>query len=164
VGLANSRWPRWVVASFAKHVHAAAEVAEVPLVVELLDDRSKEFLSSRIKAEATISGPRIQELSAGLWRIQVTVFVVISSDRQTDANAYDHLDVAGVFLQALAQCVEVKEYGISNPDPAHVGYLDPRTGQGDEIDLQNLRPGEKDQQSHTVLEVDYLGYFSQGDN
>lgn len=158
---ANSKWARWVQASIAKHLHAAAAAVQLPLVVEFLDDRSTAWRAAEYKAEVTISGPNTRELSYNFHRVEAAVFIVISSNKQKDANAYKHLDFAGAMQNALDKCIEVKEYDLNVVSPATVGFLTPRTGDTANIPIDNLKPGDSDQLIHSVIEARYLGHFTQ---
>ena len=157
----NPKWPRWVHASISKHLHAAAALVELPLVVEFLDDRSVDWRKAHYKAEVTIAGPHTRELSKGFFRVWVDVFVVLSSNKQTDTNAFKHLDHAGAIETALDRCIEVRKYDVGEVSPALVGILTPRTEDGDSISIDNLKPGDSDQLIHTVIEARYLGFFSE---
>ena len=157
--MADARLARWVFGSVAKHLHDAAEAISLPLVVEFLDDRSQTWIDAPAKAEVTISGPATREISSGLFRVWVTVTCIVSSDKQTEENAYDHLDRAGAIQAALFQCITVKQYEPGVDDPETVGFLTPRDAPSDVIDVANLKPGENDHISNSVITARLSGYF-----
>ena len=158
---ANPKWARWIYATMAKYLGGVAEQNDFGLVIEALQERTTTQKRSTHKAEATIYGPHTRELSQGYHRINVEVFIVVSSDRQSQPNGYNHMDITGALQNALDQCIEVKEYEPGNLAPAHVGYLTPSTEANDEITLENLKPADTDQLLHSVLTAKYQGFFTQ---
>lgn len=159
---ATAKWNRWVFASMAKHLKTAASAAQLPLVVETLDDRTKEFIDSAHKCEVTITGPHTRELSPKLHRIWVEVFVVITSNLGgTNGNAGVHRDKCGAIHSALDRSIEVRQYEENNPAPALVGCLSPRHGTGDAITDSQLRATDTDKQVTSVIEARFEGLFTQ---
>lgn len=160
--MVDAKLTRYIFGSVAKHLHDAADAASLPLIVEFLDDRAEPWLSAPNRAEVTISGPATREISSGVYRVWVTVTVVISSDRQTDVNAYNHLDYAGAMQAALDQCITVKNYDVGEDSPETIGFLTPRNRPNDAIPVDNLKPGETDQFNHSVITARLGGYFLEG--
>lgn len=151
----NPNWHRWIYASVADHLHAAAAAAGLPLVVEMLDTRSPTWETATSKAEAVISGPITAEKSKGLYLVVVDVFVIITSDRTS--NDYDHIDHAGAIANALDQCILVKDYGATGL--VDVGELRPMNTES--VDVIHLKPTAKDTQVHSTVGVRHLGYFTE---
>lgn len=161
--MANASWPRWVFASVANHLHDAADTADVTFVVEHLDDRSETWKNAAVRAEATIAGPHIKQLSADVWRVVVDVLIIVATHRQTDTNAYNHLDAVGEFVYALDQCIEVKEYAPGNVvSPDSVGLLTPTRDRNKSITADHLKPGHADQIFTTMIQAQFTGQFSEG--
>lgn len=158
--IASSRLlQRWVQASIAKHLHAAATEVNLQLVVEFLDTRSTEFKNAAIKAEATISGPSVRLLSPGFRRVQTSVVVIVTSIPAIDTAAYSHMDACGRIQEALDQCVVVRKYAENEPSPEEVGVVEPRNDQPVAVSAVHIKPSVSDQTLHSVLEGLYVGYF-----
>ena len=155
----NSLLQRWVLASVAKHLHAAAAEINLPLVVEFLDTRSTAFKSAALKAEATITGPGVREFSPGFIRVQTGVFIKVTSVPALDTNAWSHADAVGRLQKALTECIMVKKYAEDEPSPDEVYVLEPRTDQPVAVAVTNLTPGTADQLLHSVIKGQHIGYI-----
>jgi hypothetical protein len=152
----NQNWPRWIRASVSTHLKTyAANSPALPLVIEGLDDRPTAFINAPNKAEATIVGPHVRELSQGYFRVQVDVAVVITSE--LGKNAFDHADHVGKIQNALDRSIEVREYG--NPSPAKVGCLRPRSGKDDAIHADSSKQTDPDKFSSSIVTARLIGYF-----
>lgn len=151
---------RWVYASIAKHLHAAATTASLPLVVEVLDTPPDTWKEAKHRAEVIISGPSTREISKGLRRVQVSIFCVVSSFKQV-TNAYDHLDKVGALANALDRCIEVRDYDVGNDAPALIGELKPRAEDTDRIRVDHIKPTESDNRTHSVIEANLVGFFTE---
>jgi hypothetical protein len=156
MGAVNPRWHRWIFASIAKHLHAAADGQSLPLVVEMLDKRDEAWKTAVHKTEATISGPATRGVG-GEFEVVVDVTIILTSDL-TD-NDYDHLDYAGEMASALDQCILVMDYGATGL--VEIGKLKPSTDPGEAIRVTNLKPAEKDTQLHSVITARLSGYFEE---
>lgn len=157
MGAVNPSWHRWVYASVADHLHTAATASSLPLVVEFLDKRGATWKAASVRAEATISGPVTKEISSGLHRVWVDVFITLASER--DANDYDHIDLAGAIANALDQCILVKDYG--DTGLVDVGSIKPRADSGDSIEVTHLKPAEDDDHIYTTISARYFGLFTE---
>lgn len=157
----NASWPRWIMASIAKHLHDAAYVAELPLVVEFLDRRDETWMGATHKAEVTISGPATREVSTGLYRVWVNVFVVLTSNLSD--NDYDHVTHAGAIANALDRCIVIKDYGNEAGDTGllDIGTITPRNEGADTVKVTHLKPAAKDTQLHSTIEVRFFGLFTE---
>lgn len=156
MGAVNPSWHRWVFASVAKHLHVAIDPS-VELVVEFLDKRSVAWTGATTKAEATISGPATKEISPGLHRIWVDIFVKVTTNM--GANNYPHLDAVGTVAEALDNCIICKDYGETGL--VEIGILHNRPESGETVKVTNLTPTEKDTQIHSTISARFLGYFAE---
>lgn len=155
MGAPDPKWPRYITASIADVLHNKATAISLPLVVEGLNTRTRDWTSKPNKAEANIFGPNIRALSADVHYITVDLFIVISSFAQN--NDYNHLDLGGQMLTAVDQVINVKTLGeVTEND---VGCLHPLSGPQDQITLQLLRAADSDQILHSVINARYHGYF-----
>lgn len=153
----NQLWHRWIYASVAKHLHAAATADGLPLIVEFLDKRGETWEAAASKAEATITGPMTKEVCSGLHRIWVDVFITLTS--HLSSNNYVHIDHAGAMAEALDQCVTCKDYGATGL--VTIGFLHPKPEQTETIKVVHLKPMAKDTQIHSTIQAKFLGYFSE---
>lgn len=147
----NEKIHRWAFASFAKHVKDAAELANLPMVVELLDTRSDAWKESRHRGETHLVGPHVNEESKNWFRVEMGIFVTVSSHLHT--NAYTHLNKVGEVAKALSQCVLVKTYG-EDVESELV-----RMTQQDEVRVTHIKPTLPDAINHSVIEAKYLGFY-----
>lgn len=106
---ANPNWPRWVFASIAKHLKAAATTATYPVMVEGLDDRSEQFLTQKLRTEIRINGPFFQQ-RPGEWFMWVDANVLITANMD-GPHPYELTRAAGVFLEAITTPIQVWNYG-----------------------------------------------------
>jgi hypothetical protein len=153
----NKLLQRWVLASVAKHLHAAAAEINLPLHVEFLDTRSAAFKSAPLKAEATIIGPATRHLSPGFTHVVCAVFVKVSSVPALDTNAWGHSDAVGRLQSALHECIMVKKYAVGEASPDEVFVLEHRPDQP--VNVTNLTPSVTDQLLHSVINAEYRGYI-----
>lgn len=158
---ANPNWPRWVKASFARHLRAVGAALDLPAIIEGLDDRDTSQRQAQEKTEITIHGYSSSELN-GEHEITTAVTVLVAVNKQRNANAYTVQDIAGAYVTALDQCIEVKQYQPGNDTPALVGILTPRNDGGNKIVAEEVKPTTGEQLTHVVITALYTGFFSSG--
>jgi len=151
----DARWHRWIYASVAKHLHANSP--SINLVVEFLNERTTTWEIASPRAEAVISGPMSKEISAGLHRMWVDVFLTLTSNRSNDD--YDHVGHSGVLANALDQCILVRDYG--DTGLLEISILKPIRDTGQTIAVQHVRPGAKDNEIHSTIQSRYYGLFEE---
>jgi hypothetical protein len=84
----------------------------LPVLVEGLEERTKTFMDATDRVEVRITGPFMEELSKGFWRLYVDVSVLILSRYDGGLkNAYDLYRFAGVLADAMETDVEVWNFG-----------------------------------------------------
>lgn len=155
----NRKWHRWIYASVADHVHAAAS-GNFPLLVDFLDKADDTYKAATCKAQCTITGPRTREISRKMFRVHIDVFIVVTSDRAPSGGTdYVHIDKVGLMAETLDQCIRCVTYGEASED--EFGVLRPRSETGDEINPTHLRPAEKDTQIHSTIEARFIGFFKE---
>jgi hypothetical protein len=153
----DARWHRWVYASIAKHLHAIATTASIDLVVEFLDERTAAWQSASPRAEVIITGPMSKEISKGLHRVWVDVFITLTSDRSS--NDYIHIGHSGTLANALDQCILVRDYG--DTGVLDVSVLNPIRDLGRTVAVQHVRPSEKDATIHSTIQSRFYGLFAE---
>jgi len=152
----DARWHRWVYASVAKHLHDACS-GSIDLVVEFLDKRTTVWKNASPRAEAVITGPATREISKGLHRAWVDVFVTLTSVRSADD--YDHVGHSGTIANALDQCILVKDYGATGLE--EITVLHPIRDLGQSVDVRPMPVSEKDEQIHTVIQSRFYGLIAE---
>ena len=153
----DARWHRWVYASVAKHLHAICTPASIDLVVEFLDKRTGAWMAASPRAEATISGPMSKEISKGLHRLWVDVFIKLTSTR--GSNDYAHIGHAGTLANALDQCILVRDYGATGL--LDISVLNPIRDSGQTVAVQHVTPSEKDEEIHSTIQARFYGLFAE---
>lgn len=141
----------------AKHLHTICAAASIDLVVEFLDKRTSVWKAASPRAEAMISGPLSKEVSKGLYRVWVDVFLTLTSNR--GANDYVHVGHAGTLANALDQCVVVRDYGETGL--LDISTLTPSREPGQTVAVQHVRPSEKDGEIHSTIQSRFYGLFSE---
>lgn len=153
----DARWHRWVYASVANHLHTVCTSAGINLVVEFLDERTSAWKNASPRAEAIITGPMSKEVSKGLHRIWVDVFVTLTSNRSS--NDYAHVGHAGTLANALDQCILVKDYG--GTGLLDISVLNPIRDTGRTVAVQHVRPSAQDGEIHSTIQSRFYGLFAE---
>jgi len=153
----DARWHRYIYASVAKHLHDIADPIPIDLVVEFLDTRTASWQSASPRAEAVITGPMSKEVSKGLHRIWVDVFITLTSDRST--NDYVHIGHSGTLANALDQCILVRDYG--DTGLLDISVLNPIRDDARTVAVQHVTPSEKDEAIHSTIQSRFYGLFAE---
>lgn len=141
---ANPHWGRWIKASVGKYLKQVATTADVPSIMEGLDDRSPQFMEAEDRVEIRVNGPFTNELSAGYYRVHVDVNVLINSAMgNSTKSAYVLDDLLGVFHNAMDGALAVYRFGTGpDDDQSLLGCLTPRSGKSDKDDIRTLHFGQ----------------------
>jgi hypothetical protein len=137
---ANPNWARWVFASVATYLKEVAADAEIPVLIEGLDERTTEFLNVTDRCEVRITGPFTQELSHDYFRVEVIVNVLFVSRYEEQKNQYAAIQKTGMFQEAMDGPIAVYKYGSLPGDDEHamVGCLSPAQGRNDAIRVMHF--------------------------
>ena len=132
---ANPNWARWVFASVASYLKQVALEAELPVVVEGLDERSTDFMEATDRCEIRITGPFTREASHNYFYVEVVANVLFVSRYEEQKNQYAIMQKIGVFHEAMDGAIAVYKYGREPGDDEHalVGCLSPFQGRNDAI-------------------------------
>ena len=132
---ANPNWARWVFASVTSYLKEVAADAEIPVLVEGLDERTTEFMTATDRCEIRITGPFTQEISHDYFRVEVIVNVLFVSRYEEQKNQYAIMQKIGVFHEAMDGSIAVYKYGSLPGDDQHalVGCLSPIQGRHNAI-------------------------------
>lgn len=145
--MAHKDWARWIFASVADYLKQIAVARNLPVLIEHLDERTEAFMAATDHAEVRITGPFVQEMSKGYYRIHVVVNVLLTSRYDGDLkNAYNVLKHAGAFQEAMDSPIGVWNFGgepgdYVEGDPetqVFLGCLTPRSGRNDEVRVLNF--------------------------
>jgi len=101
----NQDWPRWTVASIAKHFNANR--GDYPLYIEG-DDRDTNEL--RIFRELRFDGPFIKNPSRGLYYLDIEVNILIQAHMDPE-DLYAGLKAVGIFATAFTNVIKAYRYG-----------------------------------------------------
>lgn len=166
----NENWTRWIFASVAKALKETATDNGIPVLVEHFDERSSAFMEATDRAEIRITGPFIQELSQGYYRILVDVNVLLTSRYDgTAKNAYTIHQYAGIFQAAMGNEIGVWNYGGEEGDydpndsntQLFLGCLKPRAGNNDSIRVFHFGQTDKtDKLKQSAVDARYVMYLS----
>jgi hypothetical protein len=132
---ANPNWARWVFASVTSYLKEVAADAEIPVLVEGLDERTTEFMTATDRCEIRITGPFTQEISHDYFRVEVIVNVLFVSRYEEQKNQYAIMQKIGVFHEAMDGSIAVYKHGSLPGDDQHalVGCLSPIQGRHNAI-------------------------------
>jgi hypothetical protein len=109
--------------------------AEIPVLVEGLDERTTEFMTATDRCEIRITGPFTKEVSHNYFQIEVLVNVLFVSRYEEQKNQYAIMQKIGVFHEAMDGSIAVYKYGSLPGDDQHalVGCLSPIQGRHNAI-------------------------------
>jgi len=132
---ANPNWVRWVFASVATYLKEVAKQANIPVLVEGLDERTDALMKATDRCEVRISGPFSRELSHNYFRLEVDVNVLFYTRLEESKNRYGILKIIGDFQEAMDSNIPVCKCGDEPGDDetASIGCLAPRNGRNDSI-------------------------------
>lgn len=169
--MANPNWARWIFASVGYHLKQASTGTGAAILVEHLDERTEAFMQAADRAEIRITGPFVQELSKGCYRLWVDANVLLTSRYDgAKKNANDIIKFAGVFQAAMDLPIPVWNYGNEADDwkdgqpdtQVHIGCLLPRPGKNESIKLFHFGQTDKtDKLKQTVVDARYVMYIDE---
>lgn len=157
----NPNWARWVYASLAKHLKDAATAAGITSLVELVEDRSEEFMETPDRVEIRINGPFIREESKDYWRIEAFANTHITV--QPGTPPYRLHEIGGVMQAALDSRIEVRRYGTGpDDDQGLLGCLSPNLlSPKDSVKLFHFgHVNETDRVQQAAVDCKYAMYLS----
>lgn len=107
----DPRWTRWIFSSVAQYVKSVADDNDLPLLVEGVEDRLSSKIRETTHAEVRVNGPLLKEISAGYWRLYVSINILIQDYMDASHNAYDLFRHCGVFAEALSDVIPITKCG-----------------------------------------------------
>jgi len=162
---ANPNWARWIFASLAHHLKEVATDANLPVIVEGLDDRADAFMQATDRLEIRINGPYTNELSKGYHRVLVDANVLLSSRYDgAQKNGYSHLKFIGLFNEAMDMVIPVFKFGLEPGDDenSQIGCLSPRPGKNEAIRVLHFGQIEKtDHVKQSAVDARFIMYLNE---
>jgi hypothetical protein len=161
---ANANWARWIHASIGKYMKDVAASANVPVLVEGIDDRDDTFMSAPDRVEVRVNGPFSQELSAGYHRLYVDVNILVNSMMgEANKNAYKLDEILGVFHNAMDGALATYRFGTGpENDSSLLGCLTPRPGKSDSIRVIHFgQISTTDRLKQGMVDARYVMYLNE---
>ena len=162
---ANPNWARWLFASIDKILRQVATDANLPVIVEGIDDITDSFTEATDRAEIRISGPFTKEFP-GEYRIQMDINVILTSRFDgAQKNRHAILTNAGLFHEKMDGVLKVYKYGSNvGDDSSYLGCLIPRSGKNDSIRVMHfgqVDPIATDKLKQSVIDARYEMFLSE---
>mgnify|MGYP000358183439 CR=1 FL=1 len=160
---ANPNWARWVFASVATYLKQVAIDADLPAIVEGLDDRPQDFMEATARAEIRINGPDSQEISHGYYQLLVMANVLITCRYDDTKGAYDLDHFLGLYQEAMDQIPLFKlGSGLDDDRLVQLGCLSPGPSRNDRIRVFRFGQIEKtDKVKQALIDVRYFTEISE---
>ena len=154
-------WTRWCFASVATLFKGIAKDANIPALVEGLDERMTDFMEAPNRVEIRMSGPFTKELSKDYYELGVDVNLLLTSRYEVNGNQYDILKAAGVFHAAMYDPIPILKYGDQEgDDQSLVGCMLLRDGKNDAVRVFHF--GQTDQtvrQKQVMIDARFVTYL-----
>lgn len=160
---ANPNWVRWIFASLAHYLKEVATDANLPAIVEGLDDRDDAFMHATDRVEIRINGPFTQEQSRGYHRVLVDANVLLSSRYDDSKNGYALHKFLGLFHEAMDMVIPVFKFGLEpGDDESQIGCLSPRAGKNDSVRVIHFGQIEKtDRLKQSMVDARFIMYLNE---
>ena len=157
----DPNWARWAFASVATLKKQLAQQANIPALVEGLDERTTAYMEAPARVEIRMSGPFTRELSIDYHEVSVDINLLFTSRYEINANQYDIIQIVGQFHAALDGPLSVTRLGAQpGDDGSFVGCLLPRTGRNDAVRIFHFgQTDQTDRQKQVMIDARYVGYF-----
>lgn len=159
--MANQKLASWIALSVQKYLKQQANGVLAVAVIPL-DRITESFVSNNPhRAEFTLIGPSVRELSADYWQVDLRVFCTLISNAGARDSGADHFLHSGRVQSWLDTCIPIYKLG-TGENGDEIGHLEVTPGPTDRVSIRNLRPGNNDDLTHSVIESQHVGYFSEG--
>ena len=157
----NPSWARWAFASVATFMKQLAVDANIPALVEGLDERTTEYMEAANRVEIRMSGPFTKELSKDYHELGVDINLLFTSRYEINGNQYDIIKTVGRFHEALDGPIPMKRLGNEpGDDRGLVGCLLPRTGRNDAVRVFHFgQTDQTDRQKQVMIDARYVTYL-----
>jgi hypothetical protein len=144
-----------------KYLKQVATAANIPVLIEGIDDRDPSFMEAGDRVEIRVNGPFSQELSKGYHRIIVDINVLLTSHMEgANKNAYQLDHNLGVFHNAMDGVIAIYRLGTGpEDDESLLLCLSPRPGKNDSVRVIDFGQIDKtDRIRQGVVDARYLGH------
>jgi len=110
----ESKWPKWIWASFARHFNDAATDAAILMHVEGEERKTAGLLEY---AEFRLLGPQVQEISKNYFKLDCRINILVTVDEKHQ-NRFRVHEIGGLFLASFTQSIAMYKLGSSEGDDA----------------------------------------------
>ena len=86
----NPNWARWAFASVATLMKQIAKEANIPALMEGLDERTTQFMEAATRVEIRMSGPFTKELSKDYYELGVDINLLFTSRYESQREPIRH--------------------------------------------------------------------------
>ena len=157
----NPNWARWTFASVAKFMTGLAQTADIPALMEGLDERTTAFMEAPQRVELRMSGPFTKELSIDYFELSVDLNALFTSRYEIDGNQYDIHKIVGQFHAALSDAFPILRLGDEpSDDGGLVGCLLPRSGKNEAVRVfQFGQTDQTDRQKQVMIDARFVAYL-----
>ena len=111
--MVNPNLPKWILGSIANYMKEVADSLEIECFVEGLDQFDPDSSNSD-RVEVRVHGPDIKQLSSNVYRIRVSINLLLTSFMSSTKNAYNIYLWCGEFSDAMTTLIPIYEIGDGN--------------------------------------------------
>lgn len=147
----QKHWTRWVTASIAKHFFDTKESA-VEFFLEGSLRQDADSIATDLM-EVRIDGPHMIEISAGCWKLEVNIGILVVTVT-SDSDLYKHHVNIGNILDDYVGTINVHKYGTGVDDDDSLAFCLQR--QGDIVTRHFGQPDQAKRLQQSSVEGDYF--------
>jgi hypothetical protein len=140
---------------------ALAKDANIPALVEGLDERTTAFMEAPQRVEIRVSGPYTKELSKDYYEVGLDINLLFTSRYEVGGNQYDIITIVGRFHEALDGPIPMKRLGKEpGDDGSLVDCFMTRTGRNDAVRVFHFgQTDQNDRQKQVMIDARYVVYL-----
>jgi hypothetical protein len=106
----NENWDRWIVSSLSDYFGSVAETISFPIFIE----GQNRPMDVNDFSEIRFDGPHWNELSKGLWRLDVVVAIMVNLVQSDDVYRINR--IIGSFSSMFKSTLQTYKYGDSDSE------------------------------------------------
>ena len=149
----KKHWARWTVASITKHFVDTKE-SGVEFYLEGTLRQDADSIATDLM-ELRIDGPHMTEVSAGCWKIEVNIGILMVTV-MSDTDLYKHLKNIGNIFDDMLGVISVYKYGTGGDDDDTLAFCINRQG---EVSTRHFgQPDRKKQLQQSSVEGNYFQF------
>ena len=147
----QKHWTRWVAASISKHFFDTKE-SSVEFYLEGSLRQDADSIATDLM-EVRIDGPHMVEVSAGCWKLEVNIGILIVTVT-SDSDLYKHHVNIGNIIDDYVGTINVYKYGTGDDDDDTLAFCMQR--QGDIVTRHFGQPDQAKRLQQSSVEGDYF--------